>query len=380
MYDLFHSLDPKGQRVVSANYNPWLGKLTPLDLQGVDYATETYDSVHATRPDLPIISSETSSAVSDRGVYKNDPKAGLVTGYDTEAPGWGQTAEGAWGGQGMSNGQGILTRDFISGGFTWTGWDYKGEPTPDGWPDINSHFGILDITGFPKDRFYWYQAWFKEYNSGEGMLHLFPHWSWETKGEPIDLWAFSNGAEVELFVNNKSLGRSPSNNYSHAVWPKVPFVPGEIRAVSYDDQNKTIATQVIETTTAPTAIRLSIKDEVGAPGIYAGCNDVALVQAEVVDSSGRMVPSASNSITLTYTGPAKYLGGGNGDPAEHTPDKSPVRPAFKGLLLGIFGSTTETGTIEVTATSPGLKPGSLKITAAAAQFTPSWWCPQNPNL
>ena len=80
---------------------------------------------------------------------------GHVTGYDTQKPGWGQTAEGAWGGIGEPNGQGILTRPFVSGGFTWTGWDYKGEPTPYGWPDINSHFGILDITGFPKDRFYW---------------------------------------------------------------------------------------------------------------------------------------------------------------------------------------------------------------------------------
>ena len=83
---------------------------------------------------------------------------GHVTGYDTEHPGWGQTAEGAWGGQGQTNGQGILTRDFMSGGFTWTGWDYKGEPTPDGWPDINSHFGIVDEAGFPKDRFYWYKV------------------------------------------------------------------------------------------------------------------------------------------------------------------------------------------------------------------------------
>ena len=220
LHDLFHSLDPKGQRVVSANYNGWSNseKSTPLDLQGVDYGTSTYDARHASNPHKPLISSETSSAVSDRAIYADDPAKGHVTGYDTEHPGWGQTAEGAWGGQGQKNGQGILTRDFMSGGFTWTGWDYKGEPTPDAWPDINSHFGIIDEAGFPKDRFYWYQAWFKKYGEGEGMVHLFPHWSWDpATTKQVNMWVFSNAPETELFVNGESFGRKASGNLSHAV-------------------------------------------------------------------------------------------------------------------------------------------------------------------
>ena len=124
-------------------------------------------------PNIPSISSETSSAVSDRGVYTSNSTAGYVSGYDVNYPSWGQSAEQAWGGIGETNGQGILTRAFISGGWTWTGHDYRGEPTPDGWPDVNSHFGIVDAAGFPKDRFYWYQAWFMPRTP---MVYLFPHW------------------------------------------------------------------------------------------------------------------------------------------------------------------------------------------------------------
>eukprot|EP00041_Stephanoeca_diplocostata_P035007 m.1217283 g.1217283 ORF g.1217283 m.1217283 type:complete len:792 (-) comp24617_c1_seq18:2782-5157(-) len=151
---LIRSLDPHGQRVVSANNNGANGANTPLDLQGFDYNTNNYDSWHARAPNVPAISSETSSAVSDRDEIKNDEANGVVSGYDDKehgnTVGWGQSAEGAWGGVGMNNGQGILTRPFIAGGFTWTGWDYKGEPTPYAWPDINSHFGIIDEAAFPR--------------------------------------------------------------------------------------------------------------------------------------------------------------------------------------------------------------------------------------
>ena len=121
MTALFHELDPLGNRPVSANQNGWIGPKTPLDVQGFDYGTSNYDNWHKGAPTIPSISSETSSAVSDRGEYANNATAGHVEGYDSDAPGWGQTAEGAWGGIGESAGQGILTRDFIAGGWTWTG-------------------------------------------------------------------------------------------------------------------------------------------------------------------------------------------------------------------------------------------------------------------
>jgi len=119
--EVMHTLDPLSGRPVSANQNGWLGPNTPLDVQGVDYSTTSYDSVHSKAPGIPIISSETSSAVSDRGEYVNNATSGHVSGYDSNYPGWGQTAEGAWGGIGEADGQGILTRQFVSGGWTWTG-------------------------------------------------------------------------------------------------------------------------------------------------------------------------------------------------------------------------------------------------------------------
>lgn len=149
MKELMHKLDPLGNRPVSANQNGWEGPNTPLDVQGFDYSTGNYDPWHNKNPNLPIISSETSSAVSDRGEYgptgsaswKGNATTGYVSGYDTQYPGWGQSAEMAWGGINEPNGEGILTRPFISGGWTWTGWDYRGEPTPYAWPNVNSHFG-----------------------------------------------------------------------------------------------------------------------------------------------------------------------------------------------------------------------------------------------
>jgi beta-galactosidase len=139
MANLMHSLDPYSGRPVSANQNGYIGPDTPLDVQGFDYATTNYDHWHAQAPLIPSISSETSSAVSDRGEYANDAAGGHVTGYDNQYPGWGESAEQAWGGVDETNVQGILTRPFISGGWTWTGWDYRGEPTPYGeWPQTSN--------------------------------------------------------------------------------------------------------------------------------------------------------------------------------------------------------------------------------------------------
>jgi beta-galactosidase len=396
----------QGNRTVSANQNDWLGPRTPLDLRGVDYGTPTYDVVHALAPSIPMISSETSSAVSDRGEYKNDKSAGHVTGYDTEHPSWGQTAEGAWGGIGQLLGQGILTREYMSGGFTWTGFDYKGEPTPYEWPDINSHFGVLDIAGFEKDRFYWYKAWFGRHaaTGSDSVLHVFPHWNWggghSTGGERenahlarceglcdegrVDVWAFTNGASVELLVNGKSFGVVNASTFAHAQWPKVTFVPGAITAVARDAHGQVVAQQTVETTGAATALRATIRDGVGnatadghGGGIVAGCSDVALVEVDVVDDSGRVVPTASHPITLDHTGEGgvEYIGGGNGDPACHVSDKNATRPAFHGKVLGVFQSTSSApGIVRVTASSPGLKPSTLSLRVVPPTFDRVWWC------
>lgn len=377
---LIRSLDPLGNRPVSANQNGWVGPNTPLDLQGFDYNTGSYDSWHAQAPWIPSISSETSSAVSDRGEYVNDQAGGHVQAYDNQYPGWGQSAEQAWGGVGEHNGQGILTRPFISGGWTWTGWDYKGEPTPYSWPDINSHFGILDIAGFPKDRFYWYRSWFAR-PTPTPELWLFPHWNWDGQTFNLPIWAYSNADEVELFVNGKSAGRKTMPTYGHVEWDGVTYSSGSLHAVAYASGSNVPLAEVWRNTTGPaSALRISVKDGVGST-LVAGCQDVALVQVEVIDSNGLVVPNASNNVTFSVTGPAAFAGSGNGDPACHTNDKSPTRPAFHGLVLAVVAGGQVPGTVTVTASSPGLPSVSVTIQQVAqpAGFS-TYWCHSGPAL
>ncbi|KAH8043583.1 arogenate dehydratase [Aureococcus anophagefferens] len=329
---LYRELDPSSGRAVSANYNPWRPPDYPGDVVGIDYATDTYDAEHAKNASMPFISSETSSAVSDRGEYASDAVAAHVSGYDTTAPSWGEVAEDAWGGVGEADAQGILTRPFISGGFTWTGFDYKGEPTPYSWPNINSHFGILDIAGFEKDRFYYYQSIFKP----EPVAHLFPGTGPSRKGAHL--------AECEGLCAGS------------AVEWTVDYAPGTVAVVVRDAANATVASDAVETTGPAAALRLSFKDGVGAGGIDADCG-VALVQVEVVDAEGRVVPTADANVTLASSAALRFISGGNGDPSEHTADKSASRPAFHGLLLGVFEAT-------------GGAAAAATVTATAAASTP----------
>lgn len=362
-------------RVVSANYNDANGNNTPLDVQGFDYSTEHYDDWHQRAPKVPAISSETSSAVSDRGVFQNDPVAGYVRDYDTEAPGWGETAQVAW--------QGILDRSFIAGGFTWTGWDYRGEPTPDAWPDVNSHFGILDIAGFWKHRAHWYHSCWTPVSS-EKILHLLPHWNWEhhkcegpcrvlqqqdarkdTQFE-VMVWAYSNVEEVELILpNGTSLGRQKSQPCSHTQWLSVPFIPGKLQALGFVSNQQVIATS-IETTGYPAALRVSIKDSVGVDGVIVNGEDVALIQVEVIDAQGRVVPTASNLVNISVSNSlsASVLGTANGDPASHVLNTSPSRPAFNGLLMAAV-RPDKVGSVTVLATSPSLQSASVTFQAIA---------------
>src|SRR5207247_10484635 len=147
---------------------------------------------HASFPSQPVFGSETASTVSTRGIYENDAKRGYVSAYDVNRPGWGATAEAGW--------KPIAERPWMAGAFVWTGFDYKGEPTPYRWPCINSHFGIMDICGFPKDNFFYYQAWW----GNKPVVHLLPHWNWPGKeGQPIAVWCYSNAERVELSLNGK---------------------------------------------------------------------------------------------------------------------------------------------------------------------------------
>jgi beta-galactosidase len=199
----------------------------------------------------------------------------------------------------------------MSGGFVWTGFDYRGEPTPYGWPCINSHFGIMDMCGFPKDNFWFYQSWWTE----RPVLHLLPHWNWpEREGQQIDVRALSNCDEVELFVNGRSCGRQAMERDSELQW-SVPYEPGVLSAKGYK-AGQVVAETKVETTGAPAAVTLTPdRAEIAADG-----EDVAIVTVAVVDAQGRVVPDAGNTVDFALDGPGRIIGVGNGDPSCHEPD------------------------------------------------------------
>jgi len=392
---LMKSIDHAGNRPVSANQNGWVGPNTPLDVQGFDYSTTNYDQWHAEAPNIPSISSETSSAVSDRNEYANDPVGGHVSGYDNQYPGWGESAEQAWGGVGESNNQGILTRPFISGGWTWTAFDYRGEPTPYGWPDVNSHFGILDLCLFEKDRTYWYKANFPSFNPlppnmnpipdsySATTVHILPNtWNWNN-GDKVDIWVFANAPQVELIVNGNSLGKKPLTRFSHAEWDAVPYAPGSVQAIAYDSNGNMLADTWQNTTGAPVALRATIRDNIGTT-LYAGCyGDAALVMVDVIDSNGLVVPTANNVITFTTTGPANFAGTCNGDPADLTNNKVNYRPAYHGKAMGVIlgpDASAAGSTITVTVSSPGLTSSQVQIPVVAPDSTVGHWCHNGPSL
>ncbi len=217
MVQLCHELDPT--RVVSAavNGSNLKGPSLAFDIIGFNYNLSMPDGYHKEHPTRALFGSETSSAIGTRGAYETDPLRNLVNSYNGVVP-WGETAEEWWTFYG--------TRDWEAGGFAWTGFDYRGEPTPYGWPSINSQFGIVDMCGFPKDTFYYYKAWWGK----EPSLHVFPHWNFEGReGDIIPVWVYSNLDEVELFVNGQSAGSQKVPHLGHVEW-KVKYEPGAIEA------------------------------------------------------------------------------------------------------------------------------------------------------
>jgi beta-galactosidase len=194
-----------------------------LQVRGWNYHIgQEIDNYHREHPAQPEVGTEQASTVSTRGIYENDKKRGYVSAYDVNFPSWAHTAETWW--------SFFATRPYLSGGFVWTGFDYRGEPTPYAWPCINSHFGILDVCGFPKDNFYYYQSWW----TTNIVLHLLPHWNWPGKeGQEIRVDALSNCEEVELFLNGESLGKQTMKRNSKLSW-KVKYAPGTLSAKGFN--------------------------------------------------------------------------------------------------------------------------------------------------
>ena len=361
MKDLVLRYD-KTRPVTSAMHGGWTGPgfTTVQDLLGVNYHPKEYDEIHKANPRLPIFGSETANTKTTRGVYENDSTNGWASAYnmiDTKA------GEKFSPGICINGWPAVASRDYMAGSFTWTGFDYKGEPNPFGWPDISNNTGLMDVCGFPKDKYFYLKACW----SDKPMVHLMPMtWNWpnmvgttstssEKLTRPIRVIAFSNTRQVELFLNDKSLGTQTMPKDGYLEW-NVPYQPGRLLAKASTDA-KLLATDQLETTDAPSKIQLSPD----RASLHADGQDALVVPVSILDSKGRVVPHANNRVSFSLSGGGRILGVGNGNPSDHDPDRASERNAFHGRCIVIIQSGVKAEKLQLTATSPGLQAASVSF-------------------
>jgi len=332
-----------------------------LDLIGYNYSQNKYVEFPETYPGKKLIATETESALATRGSYDMPSDSirrwplrwdlPLLSGnpdhtcssYDNCSAPWGSTHEETW--------KVIKIYDFVSGMYTWTGFDYLGEPTPYGWPARSSYFGIIDLAGFPKDAFYFYQSEWTD----KPVLHIFPHWNWD-EGQTIDIWAYTSCEEVELFMNDESQGtKKKTVDDLHLMW-RLSFKPGVLKAIGRTSGNQ-ILTKEIKTAGSPAKLTLETDRAV----IAADGRDLAFVTVKVLDENGTLVPRANNLVNFKIRGEGRIIGVDNGLQTSHELFQANYRKAFNGLCLAVIQSGEKTGQIELKASSEGLEESTIII-------------------
>ena len=271
--------------------------------------------------------------------------------YDLDRPAWGCTAEESL--------LYIKRAPWVAGEFVWTGFDYIGEPTPYGWPSRSSYFGIIDLAGFPKDRYYLYQSQW----SDKPVVHLLPHWNWKGfEGKEIPVWCFTNADSVELFLNGKSLGSKDCKDGKslHLEW-KVPYAAGVLKAVGKKG-GQTITEEVC---TAGEPAKLLVRPD--RKQIAADGTDLSYVEVRVVDKDGNLCPNADDLISFDLAGPGSVVGVDNGDPTNHEPFKATRHKAFHGLCLAVIQAGRVPGELRLNVSAPGLVAEALAIRTGSAQ-------------
>lgn len=350
--------------VIGLNYQGEGIRQTP-EFEGTDRirTAPQYDAFHEKFPKKVILSTETASAASSRGIYLfpvskelsgpirdgrgGDSKISQVSSYELYAVDFGSSADKVF--------SAIEHHPFVAGEFVWNGWDYLGEPTP--YYDARSSYtGIIDLAGFPKDRFFLYQShWLPDMP----MVHILPHWNWpERTGEVTPVHVFTSGDEAELFLNGKSLGRKKKEQYEYRLrWDSVKYEPGELRVIAYKN-NKKWAENMVKTTDKPMKLLASSDRNT----IKADGKDLAFITVEVADKNGLVVPRSNNPIEFSIEGPAEIVATDNGDPTNMVSFSSGTREAFSGLCLVIVRSKPgKSGSITLMAKSPGLNDTKVNI-------------------
>ncbi|MGL6159029.1 beta-galactosidase GalB [Microbulbifer sp.] len=324
-----------------------------------------YPAFHEAFPDKLIFSSENAAAVSSRGEYLfpvtgeisapvkdgagGDPQSGQVSAYELYTTPFGSSADKVF--------ASLEKHPYVGGGFVWSGWDYLGEPTPY-YSSRSSYFGVIDLAGFRKDRFYLYQS---HWRPDLPMAHILPHWNWpERVGQVTPVHVFTSGDEAELFLNDESLGRKKKGKHEYRLrWDQVKYQPGELKVVAYKD-GEVWATDQVHTAGAPARLDA----EADRPVIRADGRDLAFVTVKVVDEAGRLAPRADSELRFTIEGPGELVATDNGDPTSMVSFASAERPAFNGLGLAIVRAKAgQAGEIKLTVSAEGLQDAVIDIAA-----------------
>lgn len=335
------------------------------EVAGFNYVYRDFDEYHKINPAKPMFSSEDTSTVMTRDQYVTDRNAMLLDSYDDQVLPWGLSHRDAW--------KQVAERSFIAGTMVWTGFDYRGEPQPLSWPAAGSSFGILDLCGFPKAAYWIHQA---QWIDNRPILHVIPHWNWAgSEGKSIKVMVATNAERVALFLNGKQVGEKPVDRYEMVTFD-VSYEPGTLEARA-SNGGKEVARYAVETTGAPAALRL-IADRSNLSGDGF---DAEPITVEVVDSRGRVVPTADAEVTFIITGPGTIVGLNNGDPTNHESEKGTQHSVFHGLAQAIVQSSQNgSGSYTLQATSPGLKSAQLKMEVMAVPPRPAIAEIPNPPL
>jgi len=355
--------DPKqnGRVTIGSNYMPWGNAQQCADIvkiAGYNYAEKYYEKHHAEHPDWVIYGSETASIVQSRGVYHFPFEEPILADDDEQCSALGNSTT-SWGARSVEACI-LAERDmpFSLGQFIWTGFDYIGEPTP--YHTKNSYFGQLDTATFPKDTYYIYQSAWTDYKK-QPMVHIFPYWDFNP-GQIIDVRVASNAPRIELQLNGETIGTHEPEHASGTKlvgWWKVPYEPGELKAIAYDEAGQVIATDVRRSFGDAKKIRLvADKHQLRADG-----RDVIFLEIGMEDEHGNVVENASNRVRVEVSGAGRLLGLDNGDSTDYDQYKGLSRRLFNGKLMAIVGASLEAGDVQVIVSSVGLESAVVKLEA-----------------
>ena len=367
LQDICHRLDPSRpvtQGMDRADGATKTGFMQVMDVPGFNYRVHLYDEYISQLPQKFILGSETGSTLSSRGVYYFPVEVtdhpyhddGQCSSYDIEYCWWSNLPDDDF----MLNDD----RNYTIGQFVWTGFDYLGEPTPydEYWPSRSSYFGICDLAGLPKDRYYLYRS---VWNTSEHTIHLLPHWTWPGReGQTTPVYCYTDYPEAELFVNGKSQGRIRKNTSARNVicnpnaekkdltaldryrlrWNDVVYEPGELRVVVFDEQGNRAGEQVLRTAGKPLAMKLEADRKV----IKADGSDLAYITVSLTDKNGTEIPTATDQLSFDVSGAGKFRGVCNGDATSLQPFTKPEMKLFSGKLVVTVQASDTKGEIKLT--------------------------------